>query len=165
VGRLCAIGTQRRIGSAAAPADTMWRMGRRFLAPQARAGNGHGYYDRPQRPISQAIADDEATVERVSSFTSLCDEPEAPSRDWVDAEAELAVERNRLRLLAQAQASREARQGVSMENRIKDVQRRAKQRRMSVNGELHVIKQQMMRGKVAAGLERLEALEAALDGV
>jgi hypothetical protein len=83
----------------------------------------------------------------------------------VDAEAELAVERNRLRLLAQAQASREARQGVSMENRIKDVQRRAKQRRMSVNGELHVIKQQMMRGKVAAGLERLEALEALLDGV
>jgi hypothetical protein len=144
---------------------TIQGMGRRFLAPQARAGNGHGSYDRPQRPISQAIADDEATVERVSSFTALCDEPEAPSRDWVDAESELAAERNRLRLLRQAESARAARAGVSIENRIKDAQRRAKQRRMSVNSELHVIKQQMMRGKVAAGLERLEALEALLDGV
>jgi hypothetical protein len=144
---------------------TIQGMGRRFLAPQARAGNGHGYYGRPQRPISQAIADDEATIERVASFTSLCDEPESPSRDWVDARAELAAEHNRQRLVAAHFAAREIRAGVSFENRIKDAQRRAKQRRMSVNGELHVIKQQMMRGKVAAGLERLEALEALLDGV
>jgi hypothetical protein len=140
-------------------------MARRFLAPGARVADGRGYYNRPQRPISQAIADDEATVERVASFTSLCDEPEAPSQDWIDAQSDLAVEHNRQRLLAAHVQACESRAGVSIENRIKDAQRRAKARRMSVNSELHVIKQQMMRGKVAAGLERLEALEALLDGV
>jgi hypothetical protein len=140
-------------------------MGRRFLAPQARAGNGHGYYDRPQRPISQAIADDEATIERVGSFTSLCDEPEAPSRDWVDAEAELAVERNRQRLLAQHVEAKAARSGVSIENRMRDVQRRAKVRRLRVSGDLYVIRQQVKRGKMESALAKLEAVEALLDGV
>jgi hypothetical protein len=140
-------------------------MGRRFLAPQARAGNGHGYYDRPQRPISQAIADDEATIERVSSFTALCDEPEAPSRDWVDAEAELAVERNRIRLLAAAAAAREARAGVSIENRIRDAQRRAKARRMKIDRPLYVIRRELDRGKQDSALTKLTAIEAALDGV
>jgi hypothetical protein len=140
-------------------------MGRRFLAPQARAGNGHGYYDRPQRPISQAIADDEATIERVGSFTSLCDEPEAPSRDWVDAEAELAVERNRQRLLAQHVEAKAARSGVSIENRMRDVQRRAKVRRLRVSGDLYVIRQQVKRGKMESALAKLEAVEALLDVV
>jgi hypothetical protein len=140
-------------------------MARRFLAPQARSGNGHGYYDRPQRPISQAIADDEATVDRVSSHTALCDEPESPSRDWVDAEAELAVERNRLRLIAAAQAAREARQSVTLENRIKDAERRARKRRVHVNREVHVIRQQVERGKMTSALAKLESLEALLDGV
>jgi hypothetical protein len=140
-------------------------MGRRFLAPQARAGNGHGYYDRPQRPISQAIADDEATIDRVASFTALCDEPEAPSRDWVDAEAELAVERNRQRLLAQHVEAKAARSGVSIENRMRDVQRRAKVRRLRVSGDLYVIRQQVKRGKMESALAKLEAVEALLDGV
>jgi hypothetical protein len=140
-------------------------MGRRFLAPQARSGNGHGYYDRPQRPISQAIADDEATVERVASFTSLCDEPEAPSGDWVDAEAELAVERNRQRLLAQAGAAREARAGVSIENRIKDAERRAKARRVNITRPLFIVRRQLAKGKRADAEVKLEAVEALLDGV
>jgi hypothetical protein len=140
-------------------------MGRRFLAPGARVADGHGYYGRPQRPISTAIPDDEATIERVASFTSLCDEPESPSRDWVDAEAELAVERNRLRLLAQAEQAREARAGVSIENRIKDVQRRAKAKRLRVNGDLHVIRHQVKRGKMESALAKLAGIEAVLDGV
>jgi hypothetical protein len=140
-------------------------MGRRFLAPQARAGNGHGYYDRPQRPISQAIADDEATIERVASFTSLCDEPEAPSSDWLDAETEQAAERNRQRLLAQASAARAARAGVSIENRIKDAQRRAKARRMKIDRPLYVIRRELDRGKQDSALTKLTAIEAALDGV
>jgi hypothetical protein len=140
-------------------------MGRRFLAPGARVADGHGYYGRPQRPISTAIPDDEATIERVASFTSLCDEPESPSRDWVDAESELAVERNRLRLLAAAAAAREARANVTIENRIKDAERRARGRRIHVNREVHVIRQQVGRGKTASALVKLEALEALLDGV
>jgi hypothetical protein len=141
-------------------------MGRRFLAPGGRQLMGqHGYYSRPQRPISTAIPDDEATIERVASFTSLCDEPESPSRDWVDAESELAVERNRLRLLAAAAAAREARANVTIENRIKDAERRARGRRIHVNREVHVIRQQVGRGKTASALVKLEALEALLDGV
>jgi DNA polymerase III gamma/tau subunit len=140
-------------------------MGRRFLAPQARAGNGHGYYDRPQRPISQAIADDEATVERVASFTNLCDEPESPGRDWVDAESELAAQRSRLLLLKQAEEARAAREGVSIENRIRDAQRRAKAKRIQVFADLHAIKRHLARGKIHEAIRMLEVLEARLDGV
>jgi hypothetical protein len=140
-------------------------MGRRFLAPGARVADGHGYYGRPQRPISTAIPDDEATIERVASFTSLCDEPEAPSKDWVDAQAELAAEYNRQRLVAAHFAAREIRSGVSIENRIKDAERRARKRRVHVNREVHVIRQQVERGKTASALVKLEALEALLDGV
>jgi hypothetical protein len=144
---------------------TIHGMARRFLAPQARSGNGHGYYDRPQRPISQAIADDEATVERVASFTSLCDEPEAPSRDWVDAQAELAAEYNRQRLVAEHFAAREIRAGVSIENRIKDAQRRAKARRIQIYADLHAIRRQVVRGKIEDAIRMLEGVEARLDGV
>jgi hypothetical protein len=140
-------------------------MGRRFLAPGARVADGHGYYGRPQRPISTAIPDDEATIERVASFTSLCDEPEAPSKDWVDAESELAVERNRLRLLAQAEQAREARAGVSIENRIRDTARRAKQRRVDIGTQLLFVEKALKRGKVQNALERLERIDAFLDGV
>jgi hypothetical protein len=140
-------------------------MARRFLAPGARVADGRGYYNRPQRPISQAIADDEATVERVASFTSLCDEPEAPSQDWIDAQSDLAVEHNRQRLLAAHVQACESRAGVSIENRIKDAERRARKRRVHVNREVHVIRQQVGRGKTASALVKLEALEALLDGV
>jgi hypothetical protein len=75
------------------------------------------------------------------------------------------VERNRLRLIAAAQAAREARQSVTLENRIKDAERRARKRRVHVNREVHVIRQQVERGKMTSALAKLESLEALLDGV
>jgi hypothetical protein len=69
------------------------------------------------------------------------------------------------RLLAQAEQAREARVGVSIENRIKDVQRRAKAKRLRVNGDLHVIRHQVKRGKMESALAKLAGIEAVLDGV
>jgi hypothetical protein len=83
----------------------------------------------------------------------------------VDAESELAAERNRLRLLVQIQQAREARAGVSIENRIKDAQRRAKARRMRIAPKLHEVRMRLMRGKEQAALSLLAELEADLDGV
>jgi hypothetical protein len=140
-------------------------MARRFLAPGARIADGKGYYNRPQRPISRAIPDDQATVERVASFSALCDEPEAPSKDWVDAEAELAVERNRRRLVRQHEEAREARAGVSFDNRLLDVQRRAKAKRVNVTRPLFVIGKARQSGNDRFAVAKLEALEAFLDGV
>lgn len=137
---------------------------RRFLAPQARSGNGHGYLTQPERQYPQA-PDPVDVVERIASATAMCDEPEAPSSAWVDAEADLAVERNRLRLLHRAMQAREARQTVTPENRIKDAQRRAKVKRMDITSDLFFVRKSLVRGKDGDAIKRLEGIELRLDGV
>lgn len=137
---------------------------RRFLAPQARAGDGRGYLNQPDREYPLA-PDPPDVVERIAEARSMCDEPEAPSAAWVDAEAELAVERNRLRLLRQAEMAQQARVFVSMENRMIDAQRRARVQRVDVQREFFVMRKMLERGKDGAALTRLQAIEARLDGV
>lgn len=137
---------------------------RRFLAPQARQGDGHGYLTQPQRPFP-LVADEPDVVERIASCTSTADEPEAPSRAWVDANSELAAERNRLRLLKRAEEAREARRHVPIEGRIKAAQHKAKLRRMDVSREFFVIRKMFEHSNEKAATLRLERLEARLDGV
>lgn len=137
---------------------------RRFLAAQGRAGNGHGYLSHPERdyPI---VADPPDVVARIGEARAMCDEPEAPSQAWVDAESELAAERNRLRLLKQAEQARKDRECISMENRMRDAQRRAKMRHVNLGREFFVMRKMLDRGNEGAALLRLEAVEARLDGV
>jgi hypothetical protein len=137
---------------------------RRFLASQARAGDGLGYLSQPERELP-VVADPPEVAERIGEARSMCDEPEAPSRAWVDAEAELAVERNRLRLLHRAEQAQRARQFVSMENRMRDADRRAKLQHVDLTSEFFVLRKMLGRGKERAALVRLEGLEARLDGV
>jgi len=140
---------------------------RRFLAAQARSGNGHGYLSQPDRPYP-IVADEPEVVEQVKAATAMCDEPEAPSPAWVDAESELAAERNRLRLLREAELKREARKGVSFESRVADAERRAKVKRWDsrmVSTEMLVVRKMWVRGSVGAATRRLERFEARLDGV
>jgi hypothetical protein len=142
--------------------------GRRFLA--RGSGNGHGYLTQPQRELPP-VADESDVVERIASATALVDEPEAPSPAWVDAEAELAVERNRLRHLAVVAQRVEIRRELSVEDRIRDAQRRAKDQHRNIRNDVFVIERMLARaakagtGVPAAALERLEALEATLDGL
>lgn len=137
---------------------------RRFLAPQARSGNGLGYLSQPPRPLPE-VADSPEVIERIRSATSTCDEPESPSKAWVDAEVELAAERNRLRLLKQAETARGVRQTLSLESRMLDANRRAKLKHIDLTGEFHVMRKMLDRGNEATATERLERLEARLDGV
>lgn len=137
---------------------------RRFLAPQARAGNGLGYLSQPPRPFP-IVADPPEVVERIKDATSTNDEPESPSRAWVDAESELAAERNRLRVLLRAQTARQDRQNITIENRMRDAHRRAKLQHIDMTGEFHVQRKMIERGNQAAALTRLERVEARLDGV
>jgi hypothetical protein len=52
---------------------------RRFLAPQARAGNGLGYLSQPQREYPIA-ADPPELVDRIAGATDWRDEPEGLDR-------------------------------------------------------------------------------------
>jgi predicted GIY-YIG superfamily endonuclease len=137
---------------------------RRFLAPQARAGDGRGYLNNPDREYPLA-PDPPDVVERIRTATAMCDEPEAPSRAWVNAEAELAAERNRLRLLKQAEEARGIRHALSIENRMKDAQRRAKLKHIDLSSEFYVMRKMLACGNGTAAVERLARLEARLDGV
>lgn len=137
---------------------------RRFLAPQARAGNGLGYLSQPERPLLPG-GDPPDVVEKIRTATAMCDEPEAPSAAWVDAEAELAAERNRLRLLKLAETARGIRQTLTIENRMRDAHRRAKLKRIDLTGEFHIMRMMLDRGKEADATVRLERVEARLDGV
>jgi hypothetical protein len=138
-------------------------MARRFLAPQARAGNGHGYLAQPDREYPLA-PDEPDTVARIGEARAMCDEPEAPSTAWVDAESELAAERNRVRLLRQAEMAQQARATVTMENRMADARRRAKLKHVDISHEMHLLEKMLGRNPGTA-VDRLVKLEARLDGV
>lgn len=137
---------------------------RRFLAAGGRQGNGHGYLSNPQRPLPKA-ADPPEVIDRIREAANVCDEPEAPSDAWIDAEAELAAERNRLRLLKQAEMAQQARRHISMENRMRDAQRRAKLKHVNLSREFYVLEKMLDRGNENAAVTRLERVEALLDGV
>jgi hypothetical protein len=146
----------------------------RFIAPQARAGNGHGYLNQPMRPLPDAIdpihnPDDAELLETIASATRHCDEPEAIGPAIVDAITELARTYDRIRYSVEVETAQQARRLLTMEQRMADVQRRAKLRHADVSGEMHVIKAMLERarkgGRVdpSAATERIERIEARLD--
>lgn len=137
---------------------------RRFLAPAARQGDGKGYLSQPIRPYP-IVADPPEVLERIRDATSTNDEIEAPSDAWVNAEADLAAERNRLRLLRQAEQARDARRQITIENRMRDAQRRAKLKHIDLGHEMHCLRKMLARDKRADASARLAKLEARLDGV
>jgi hypothetical protein len=55
----------------------------RFLAPQGRSGDGHGYMREPLRPLQPG--DNEQTVARIRDATSMCDEPQSlDAQEWLN---------------------------------------------------------------------------------
>lgn len=132
----------------------------KFLHPHATAGTR----DYTSKPLREVHDDTPEMRERIAAACSLRDEPEAPSSAWVNASSELAAKYDFLRRLKAHEEAKVDRQRLSIPNRILDVERRAKQRHVDFNTELHVVRKMVTRGSVK-GLERLERLEAFLDGV
>ena len=140
----------------------------RFLAPQGRAGNGHGYLNQPIRPLPE-VADHPDLVAKIANATHHCDEPEAPGPAIVDAITDLARTYDRIRYTAEIEAAQQSRRLLTIEQRMADAQRRAKRRHADISGEMHAIKAMLARARSGgrtdppAAHERLERIEARLD--
>lgn len=96
---------------------------------------------------------------------ALKGEHECPSTAWVDAQSELAAKYDRMRLEREAEDAREIRKTLSVEDRMADVQRRAKLRHIDVSREFFVMRKMLARGNERPAVKRLESLEALMDGV
>lgn len=135
---------------------------RRFLIPGAGKGAGcKGYTSKPLREVHD---DTPEMRERIAEACSLRDEPEAISGHWVDAQSELAARYDLLRRMKAHEEAKVDRQKLSIANRILDVQRRSRLQRIDFGHELQIIYKMLNRGN-PKGVERLERLEARLDGV
>lgn len=145
---------------------------RRFLAPGARSGDGHGYLTKPLRPLtSTTIPDEPHVVERIASATNLADEPEFVSDAICDGYAEVADFHRSQQHIKAVTAARVLRPLLDAEDRIRDAERRAKHAHRNLSSEFHVLRQMLGRAERGgrktppAALTRLERIEASLDGV
>jgi hypothetical protein len=154
---------------------------RRFLAPQAQRGDGHGYLSRPNRELSKAThvsedgfrdiaADSSEVVDRIAEARSLFDEPECISGGIVSY-TESANKADTLRHARDVEIARQDRQRLESEQRIRAAHERAKRQHVNVSGELHVVQKMLDRAKAGgrrepvAAIRRLEKVEETLDGV
>lgn len=146
-------------------------MARKFLAPRARPGNGHGYLSEPLRPLegTEYHVDPPEAVERVAGALRMCDEPECCSEDVVSY-AESAFTADTLRHAAEVEVAQEDRKRLEMEQRIVNAERRARLQHMNLSGEFFLIRKMLDRAQAGGRKEpegavrRLEDAEAVLDG-
>jgi hypothetical protein len=133
----------------------------RFIMPGGGQGPERlGYSHEPLRRLQPDSAE---TKDRIAAGTDLRDEPEAPSKAWVDAQAELAARRDEERRAQKIALAQIIRANLSLEHRIADCQRRAKKQRTDITSELFFVERMKARGREDNALKRIEALEALLD--
>src|SRR5690349_1446456 len=105
---------------------------RRFLAPQARAGNGLGYLSQPQREYP-VVADEPELVDRIATCTDWRDEPEGLDRlDYelhIDERAKRDAEQQ---LRFETRQREQSRRLMDFEQRLATVQADARRRRIDV---------------------------------
>lgn len=122
----------------------------RFLAPGASAGDGKGYRHAPPRRLDKgAPADPPAVVERVRAAASLRDEPEAIGPAILDPQGDDAAYLDRLRRDAELQAAILARRALASEDRLREIMRRAKLKRVDVRKEVYVMEAMLERSRRA----------------
>lgn len=127
---------------------------RRFLAPQARAGNGLGYLGQPDREYPLA-PDPPDVAARIGEARAMCDEPEALDRDdWtrhIDKRAkELELQRQKFET---AERDRERRL-MNFEERLVTAQREARKRCIDVSSEVRLLRHMQSSGKQVRHLEQ-----------
>lgn len=120
---------------------------------------------KPSRAKPREVTGPEEKGYTTEFHKGLRGELEIPSGAWVDAQAELAAKYDRMRLIRQAEDAREIRRELTIEHRMMDAQRRAKLQRVDVTREFYVMRKMIARGNEQPAIDRLERLEAALDGV
>jgi hypothetical protein len=132
----------------------------RFLMPGG--GQGPERLGYSHEPLRRLQPDTDETKDRIAAATDLRDEPEAPSQAWVDAEAELAAQRDLERRRHEVALAQVIRQNLSLEHRIADCQRRAKDQRTDISGDLYMVGRM---NSEASQIARIQKLEARLDGL
>lgn len=133
---------------------------RRFIAPQARAGNGLGYLSQPDREFPLA-PDPPDVVARIGEARAMCDEPEAlDRRDYelhIDQRAKEAAEQQRKFETAQREQSRRL---MDFEQRLTTAHDEARKRCIDVSSEVRLLRHMQQSGKQVRHLEqRLGAVE------
>ena len=89
----------------------------------------------------------------------------SPEPHWLNSEAELAAERNRLRHLREVEQRVQARKLLTIEYRMIDARRRAKLQHVDITMELYHVRKMLARGNPQASRDRLEQVEHRLDGI
>jgi hypothetical protein len=137
------------------------KLSRRFLAPGAGHGDGHGYVDEPLRKF---VRDDPPEVrDRIRDAAQLRDEPECVDSDAIATFGDVARRNDALRRAAEIEQLREVRQRLTIPQRLADAQWRAKRQRMDVTGDVFFIRKTLERKRPDNAIRRLEALEARID--
>lgn len=140
----------------------------RFLA--LGQGNGHGYVSTPLRELP-LVADEPETVELIAACTSIRDEPEAIGPAILDDYAAVNRRLHTQQHVRDVLEARDRRPGLPPEARVLDLRRRARCAHVDLSHELHLIGRDLDRARLAGrmppkrALDRLERLEALLDGV
>jgi hypothetical protein len=155
----------------------------RFLT--ASPGNPRAYTSRPLREVplvakrpADAVrafdADDEdrrREVERVATATDIRDEPECISRAWLATYAEVSKRIFDQQHAIDVAAARELRPMLDAEDRVRDIQRRAKYAHVDLSREVLLMRRDILRAKAGNRrpplrvLDRCERLESLLDGI
>lgn len=124
-----------------------------------------GITTRPQREFP-AVADEPHIVERIATATNLCDEPELVSGVWLSNDNLWEKQR-----LVHVQAARQARPQLALEDRLKDIQRRARQRNIDLTREVDTMRRDLTRAREGGRrppkrmTTQLELVEGLLDDV
>jgi hypothetical protein len=143
----------------------------RFLT--ASPGNPRAYTSRPLREVP-LLADDEdrrREVERVATATDIRDEPECISRAWLASYAEVSKRIFDQQHALDVAAARELRPMLDAEDRVRDIQRRAKYAHVDLSREVLLMRRDILRAKAGNRrpplrvLDRCERLESLLDGI
>ena len=145
---------------------------KKFIAFQARAGNGHGYLTQPPRPYP-VVPDPPEVVGRIRDATSTTDEPEAPSGAWLNATKDRALMLNRQARLADIAQAQKLRPALTVEHRMADAQRRARMQSIDIRKEFTAVRRMLDAARTesdrrrqrteAAAIRRLEGIELRLD--
>lgn len=143
---------------------------RRFIA----LGPGRDYTASPLREVPSVGAhpdDIRREAELVASATNTRDEPEAASGAWVACLADINRRLMSQRVILDVAEAQKVRPELTPQNRLDTVHQRAKRAHVDMSHPIHLVqraidKARMREQPVAqSALDRLEGLEALLDGV
>jgi hypothetical protein len=140
----------------------------RFLA--SGAGNGHGYRTRPLRDLP-IVADELEVVDRIREATNIRDEPETIGPAILASYAEVNRRILTQQHIIEVAEAQERRPELTPQNRLADIQRRAKNAHVDLSHEIHLVQRAIDKARLRdqpvhqGALDRMTGLEALLDGV